>query len=503
MHRSISKFLAGTAALFIVPGSALADVTANQVWDNWKTHAETFGQTVTVGSQQTSGDTLTLNDVTFGMEFPEGAVTGTLDFLEMRERGDGTVTITMSPDFPFTMAADPKTGEAVDIAIMFRQVGTSIVASGGDGDITYDYLSSELGMAIEKLIVDGEELDGVIEFAMRDVDGQYASSKGDMNTFTSQMTAAAMDFAVNFTNPEGDGKVAMSGSVEGLRSNSSASFPADFKMEDPTKILSGGMNVEGGFSAGASNYSMNFEDGRDSFSADATSSSSALSFAFKDGSIQYGGSTTDTNYRLTSPQIPFPEITFGLAESGFNLLMPLTPSEEPSDFGFLLKLVGLEISDAIWGMFDPSGALPHDPATVIFDVGGKMNWLVDITDPELAENFDGEMPAELYELSLNDLTISVVGAEAKGTGQFVFDNSDLETFDGMPAPTGAIDIDIFGINGLIDTLINMGLLPQEQAMGARMMMGLFARPGQGEDSWTSKIEVKGDGSVFANGQQLK
>ena len=503
MHKPISKFLAGTAALFMVPGSALADVTANQVWDNWKTYAETFGQTVTVGSQQTSGDTLTLNDVTFGMEFPEGSATGTLEFLEMRERGDGTVAITMSPDFPLTMAADPKTGEAVDMAIMFRQVGTSIVASGGDGDIKYDYLSSEFGVAIEKLIVDGEELDGIIEFALRDVDGQYAFSEGDMTTLTSQMTAAAMDFAVNFTDPEGDGKIAMAGSAEGLRSNSSTSFPADFKMENPAKIFGGGMNAEGGFSAGASNYSMNVDNGPDSFSADATSSSSALSFAFKDGSIQYGGSTTDTNYRLMSPQIPFPEITFGLAESGFNLLMPLEPSEEPSDFGFLLKLVGLEISDMIWGMFDPSGALPRDPATVIFDVGGQMNWLVDITDPEPAENFDREMPAEIHELSLNDLTVSVVGAEAKGTGQFVFDNSDLETFDGMPAPTGAIDINLLGINGLIDTLVNMGLLPQEQATGAQMMMGLFARPAQGEDAWTSKIEVKGDGSVFANGQQLK
>lgn len=503
MQKPISKLMAGTAALFIVPGSALADVTAIEVWDNWKTYAETFGQTVTVGSQQTRGDTLTLNDVTFSSEFSEGAVAGTLEFLEMRERGDGTVAITMSPDFPFTMVADPKTGEAVDIAIMFRQAGTSIVASGGDGQITYDYLSSELGMEIEKFIVDGEELDGIFELAMRDVDGQYASSESDINTVTSQMTVAAMDFTVNFADPEGDGQIDMSGSVEGLRSNSSVSYPPDFSIEDPTKIFSNGLGVEGGFSTGASDISIKLEDGPDSFSADATSSASALNFAFKDGSIEYGGSSKDTNYRLTSPQIPFPEITFALAESGFNLLMPLAPSDEPSDFGFLVKLVGVEISDMIWGMFDPSSALPRDPATIIFDVSGKMNWLADITDPKVAENFDGETPAELYELSLNDLTVSLVGAEAKGTGQFVFDNTDLVTFDGLPAPTGAIDIDIFGVNALIDTLINMGLLPQEQAMGARMMMGLFARPGQGEDTWTSKIEVKGDGSVFANGQQLK
>ena len=46
-------------------------------------------------------------------------------------------------------------------------------------------------------------------------------------------------------------------------------------------------------------------------------------------------------------------------------------------------------------------------------------------------------------------------------------------------------------------------VPYMKAMGMRMMLGLFARPAGGEDTMTSTIEVTGDGSVFANGQQLK
>ena len=49
----------------------------------------------------------------------------------------------------------------------------------------------------------------------------------------------------------------------------------------------------------------------------------------------------------------------------------------------------------------------------------------------------------------------------------------------------------------------MGLVPEEQAMGARMMMGLFARPGDGEDTLVSTIEVQEDGSVLANGQRIR
>ena len=46
-------------------------------------------------------------------------------------------------------------------------------------------------------------------------------------------------------------------------------------------------------------------------------------------------------------------------------------------------------------------------------------------------------------------------------------------------------------------------VPEEQAAGARMMMGLFAVPGDGEDTLTSTIEVKGDGQILANGQRIK
>ena len=85
-----------------------------------------------------------------------------------------------------------------------------------------------------------------------------------------------------------------------------------------------------------------------------------------------------------------------------------------------------------------------------------------------------------------------------GDGYFAFDNSF-----GIPIPSGTANMMLVGANGLMDTLVSMGLLPQEQAMGARMMLGLFARPGDGEDTLVSTIEVKEDGQILANGQRLK
>ena len=70
-------------------------------------------------------------------------------------------------------------------------------------------------------------------------------------------------------------------------------------------------------------------------------------------------------------------------------------------------------------------------------------------------------------------------------------------------PAGTVNLKLVGGNTLLDTLVGMGLIPEDQAMGARMMTGMFARPGDGEDTLVSTIEMKEDGSILANGQRIK
>ena len=67
---------------------------------------------------------------------------------------------------------------------------------------------------------------------------------------------------------------------------------------------------------------------------------------------------------------------------------------------------------------------------------------------------------------------------------------------------GAVDLQLNGVNGLIDSLVAMGLMPQEQVMGARMMLGMFATS-VGDDQLTSRLEVTADGQILANGQRLQ
>ncbi|MEY3533708.1 MAG: hypothetical protein RI979_1732, partial [Pseudomonadota bacterium] len=124
---------------------------------------------------------------------------------------------------------------------------------------------------------------------------------------------------------------------------------------------------------------------------------------------------------------------------------------------------------------DPTGAVPHDPATLVIDTTGTA-----LLKADLMASAEGTTPvAELHSLNVNDLTARVAGAELTGTGAFTFDNTDLTTFGGMPAPTGKLELKLMGGNGLLDALVSMGMLSEDDAMGARMMIAMFANPGAG------------------------
>ena len=82
------------------------------------------------------------------------------------------------------------------------------------------------------------------------------------------------------------------------------------------------------------------------------------------------------------------------------------------------------------------------------------------------------------------------------------DNSDMTTYDGMPAPTGKLDLKLVGGNALLDKLVALGVVSQDEAMGARMMVAMFAKSSGGGDELTSQLEFK-DKHFYANGQQLQ
>ena len=181
--------------------------------------------------------------------------------------------------------------------------------------------------------------------------------------------------------------------------------------------------------------------------------------------------------------------------------MPVSKSDSPQDFAFLTKFVDFTVSEDIWALVDPGATLSREPATVIVDLKGTGKWKQDIMDP--AVQMDGaEPPGELNSLDVTQVLAKAAGAEVSATGGLAFDNSDMMTFGGVPRPDGKISIGIKGANKLVENLIALGILREEDAMGFRMGLAMFARPGAGPDELTSEIEFK-EGGLFANGQRLQ
>ena len=222
-------------------------------------------------------------------------------------------------------------------------------------------------------------------------------------------------------------------------------------------------------------------------------------FAMKAAQMDYDLNARALTFAVAAPDMPVPEASADLTELALNFAMPLMKSDTPAPFSLVLKIVDLDVVDAIWAQIDPAAQLPRDPATLILDTKGTATLTQDMVN-ETATG--GTSPGLLNSLDLTQLLLRIAGAEVAAAGGFIFDNSDTVTFSGIPLPTGKLDITALGLNGLIDTLVNMGLVPEDQAMQGRMMLSMFANSSAEKDEITSTLEFK-DKGFFANGQRLQ
>jgi len=488
----------GASALFVAllgSTAAQADITPEEVWANWQSMMEGMGQTVAVGSSARDGDTLVVSGIALSNEIEGGTFSVTIDEARLRDRGDGTVEITLSDSIPYELQMAPEGAEAVQMAATLNQSGAAILVSGSAEDTTYDYSASALELAMKT--ESGAEGTAPIDttFGLTAPKGSYHVVTAAGRSGTSTFSADAMNYGFSGTNPEDQSTFATTGTLNGLTGTGEFTFPDGIDMSNMGAALQAGLRMAGAyaFESGAGNSTFG---GPEAGSLDFTGGAGTLNFAMSSAGIAYGGTSAEMSLAFTGAAMPLP-VNASMQESTFNFTMPVEKRDEAQPFGLVMKMIGLELSDELWSMVDPTAQLPRDPATLIVDVSGEGKLGIDIFDAAQLEAMGEAAPGELNSVSLNELKVSAVGAELTGSGAATFDNSM-----GVPMPLGAIDLRLVGANALMGKLTAMGLLPEDQVMGMQMMLGLFAVP-DGEDAVKSRIEFKEGGSIFANGQQIK
>lgn len=499
----------GAAALYVLTTqAAYADLTANDVWSDWKEYLTSTGYTVS-GNEVGSDGSLTISNVEITQVNPDTAatVTITMDSLIFAENGDGTVSVTMPDSIPMAFVADTEEDGPVSGTLTYTHSDTGMTASGSPNDVKYAYSTARAEVNLRSLSADGEEIPAdAVQMAVTidNIDSTTRLLKGDLRTYSQQMTADAVSYSIAFDDPESDDKGSLKGAMKDVTLEGSGAMPLAMDPADISEALRAGFAAEATITYGSGNADLAGVGDGESFAFASSSQGGRLGFGMDGSSIAYDVEQKQSAISITSAELPVP-VEIAASVAAFGLKVPVQKSDEAQDFAFGMNLTDFTMSEMLWSMFDPASQLPRDPATVLLDAAGKAKILFDLFDPEEAGMIEqgGVPPVEMTELTINKLLVSLVGASISGTGQFTFDNSDLTTFEGFPRPTGQAELQLTGVNALLDRLIGMGLVGDQEAMAARGMMAVFAVPGDSPDTLNSRIEVTEQGQVLANGMRIK
>lgn len=484
-----------TALATLLGSTAMADVTADQVWEAWSKQYSAFGYEIANGGTSREGDTLVVRDIALKQELDGSSFDMTVPEVRLRERGDGTVEMTASNEIKAVAASKIEERPDVRMDITIRQADSVTIVSGTPEALSYDVTAPEVVVELDQTQV-GDETNAPIKvwLSVEGTSGHYNVSGGETQNVASNFRVSGVKFTASGADPESSGTFAIDGQVSDLKVESSSVLPEGVSFEDLPAALKAGAQMSAHMTYGASSFEAEGAQGESSTKVNSTTQSGKFDFALSPETAHYVLGATDQTIEMTSEQMPFP-ISAQIAQTSFDLAIPLAASDTPQPFSGRLALEELSVSDQLWGMFDPQALLPRDPATLIVDLEGAAKLLAAIYSPEAAAA--PMPPVELDNLKIKQVRLALAGAEVSGTGDVKFDNAM-----GMPKPIGAVDLSLVGVKGLMDKLVTLGFVPQDQAMFAQMMLGLYAVP-TGEDSMSSKIEFKEGGEILANGQRIQ
>ena len=526
-------------AVLALSTPVFADVTPAEVWQNWIEYYKASGYTVTEGSREEAGETLTLKDVVISIKDPagEGDVSFTTPEITLTSTGDGGVRTVMAETSTGKANFKNEEGEPVTLDGTLTMKGNEVVTSGSAADMTHDSKAAEIVLALDKVTTAEGEKPFPLSLKFVNVAGHQQHVDGDVIKIDATASADRMELTGAYDDTDGEkpGRIGFEGGMDALKFAGNFAMPKGVDMShDMNAALKAGLNIAGTMSAGAGKFSFDFAGKNDEGADQAATGSTDMkgfdvNFAMSADGLKYQGNADATLAQLTATDLPFP-VSYGIENATFDMQIPVMKADQPVPFKFAYSLGGLTLADGIWDLFDPSKQLPRDPASIDLDVTGLAKVTMDLFDPAnmkaMEEAADGEAtdaaadpgaadaapdaaadatadapasPFEPTEIAVNKFAIAAVGAKIDASG-----NLTVPEGGSIDAPVGKMSARMDGLNGLIDKLTQMGFIPEDQVAGIRMMLAMFAQPApEGGDALVSEFEFKEGGQIFANGQQVK
>ena len=491
--------LLATTSFTALAGGALADVSAGDVWAHWQDQLSAYGESeITIGGESRSGKSLTIETIEIRSEANGGASSVQIPQIIFTENGDGTVTVTLPAQIPITFSPESSDGDN-RAALSLQSTNAVILVSGSPEALIYDFSADRMTLSATEIIEDGEPVPADILFNANGLRGQARQSSGEMQDFSNSFTARSV--GALFGVDDGSNRFDLSAQAADISTNMEARLPegATGTMEE---FRESGGYFRATYASGAATFVLSADEDGEATNVVVGSARNSFDMNIAAETIAMGSESADVTVSLSGDAMPYP-ISFTAKALGQSFTFPVLSTEEPMPMGMTLNISDLALDNQIWGILDPFGAVPHEPMTLQYAVDGTGRLRYDLDDPDRDERIgEGENPFELYSANISGLRLAFAGAELTGEGAFTFDNSDLETFPGMPRPAGWARLEAIGINSMFDRLATVGLLPEEQLMGFRMMLGMFADV-VGDDHLVSVVEITPVGQILLNGQRLR
>ena len=540
--------LLATSAFALIAGAAplFADVTPAQAWENLQKYYESFGYELATGNVEDAGNTLTVTDFTMTAKAEEGQTVLGIPKMVFEQTGDAKVRsviegeMSLSSKFQVedydlpeedpeatgegetaddqtgTDAPQPKTYE-MEMTGTAAMPDNEMLISGTPEDMLYEFNYPSFTANIQFPVDPKTEAKMPLTIVINNTKGTQRNTTGDGTATEFDMTAESLNISSDMDIPaEGQGaggKMNFVADMNALTMKGSGHAPAE-KFDLNTQLaqaLAAGMRFDGVMTFGGITGTVKANqdagpDGGQPKTLDGTFSSGAgeYSMTLASEGMGYKSTADGGKLNLTVSDVPFP-INVSMDKTAIDFLMPVEKSEEAQPYKLVYSIAGLTLDDGIWNLFDPNKQLPRDPANLTIDVAGDALVTKDIFDPASMEaQPDGsggittpEPPAMPKSLKINQIALDMVGAKVDLNGDLTFDEANAQ-------PLGKINGSFEGVNGLLDKAVAMGLVPQDQLMGMRMMLAMFAKPVDGQaDKMATEIEFREGGSIFANGQQVK
>ena len=144
--------LAGTTAILalISANAALADVTPEEVWQNWQDLYSASGATVTTGSVARDGDALVITDLKSSTDGVTGKAEIALAEMRLLDAGDGTVTVTVAEEMVFSSSSPGiDDGPAMAASGVIKMPGLTGKVSGTAAEMAYALTAPSIEIKME------------------------------------------------------------------------------------------------------------------------------------------------------------------------------------------------------------------------------------------------------------------------------------------------------------------------------------------------------------------